>query len=46
MIPGSFQLGWAVKVAGSPVINLLKAHGLNEMKRRSGMYQNDVACIK
>ena len=26
MIPGCFQLGWAVKIAGSPVINLLKAH--------------------
>lgn len=24
----------------------LKAHGLKEMKRRSGMYQNDVACIE
>lgn len=46
MIPWSFQLGMAVKIAGSPVINLLKAHGLKEMKRRSGMYQNDVACIE
>lgn len=46
MMPGSFQLGWAVKIAGSPVINLLKAHGLKEMQRRSGRYQHDVACIK
>ena len=45
MIPGSFQLGWAVKVAGIPVINLLKAHCLKEMQRRSGRYQHDVACI-
>ena len=45
-IPGSFQLGWAVKIAGSPVINLLKAHCLKEMQRRSGRYQHDVACIK
>ena len=46
MIPGSFQLGWAVKIAGIPVINLLKAHCLKEMQRRSGRYQHDVACIK
>lgn len=44
-IPWSFQLGMAVKIAGPPVRHLLKAHGLNEMKRRSGLYQNDVACI-
>ena len=46
MIPWCFQLGWAVKITGSPVINLLKAHGLKEMQRRSGRYQHDVACIK
>lgn len=45
MIPWSFQLGMAVKIAGSPVKNLCYAHSLEAMKKRSGMYTNDIAFI-
>lgn len=44
-IPGSFQLGGAVKIADAPVKNLCYAHSLEAMKKRSGMYKNDIACI-
>lgn len=44
-IPGSFQLGGAVKIAGAPVIDLCFAHSLAAMKKRSGRYKNDIACI-
>lgn len=44
-IPGSFQLGGAVKIAGAPVKNSCHAHSLAAMKKKSGMYKNDIACI-
>ena len=44
-IPGSFQLGGAVKIADAPVKNFCHAHSLAAMKKRSGMYRNDIAYI-